>query len=327
MYQIVLFISVFMICACAQVVQAPLTATSLAFNGVKFYINSITPSEIEITVSATSTSKEGAIDNALVTSVQKALGVLIVSESTVSNDAIIKDIAISYTNGVVKSYKVNSCVSDLRTTCEITAIVSPSLIQTKLLQNGASIQVDGDQLYGQHHVIKNNIIQRKKLTEYYLNQYRHTAIELSILSISTPPSTSERIPIEIKYKVHFNDSKKNEIISFLKKLQSDTNALSLPTTLDTHQVKVIYGVSQYLNSNNQILINTYDEEFERKLIVAISKPISISFAPFNYCESINTSWMGILVDIKENEQRSKVIFINPSDLKKLNQIELKNNCT
>jgi len=107
MYRILLFISVFIIFACAQVVQAPLTATSLVFNGVKFYINSITPNEIEVTVSATSSSKEGAIDNALVSSVQKALGVLIISESTVSNDAIIKDIAISYTNGVVKSYKMN----------------------------------------------------------------------------------------------------------------------------------------------------------------------------------------------------------------------------
>ena len=46
--------------------------------------------------------------------VQEGIGVLVVSDVTIQNNSILKNIAITYASGVVTSYKVKNCISSAR---------------------------------------------------------------------------------------------------------------------------------------------------------------------------------------------------------------------
>ena len=107
-----------------------------------------------------------AIDSALIRSVQEAVGVLMVSETSVQSDKVLNDIAIQYASGVVNEYKVVECNKTDVYNCRIKAKVSPWSLQKNLLSKDSSAKVDGENLYSQHLTTKDAILQRKKLTEY-----------------------------------------------------------------------------------------------------------------------------------------------------------------
>ena len=77
--------------------------------GVRLYFSTIVPKEISVTAIGSGSTKEKAIDSALIRSVQEAVGVLVVSETSVQSDKVLNDIAIQYASGVVNEYKVVEC--------------------------------------------------------------------------------------------------------------------------------------------------------------------------------------------------------------------------
>lgn len=77
----------------------------ISFNVVCFDLAS---GETVITISGQGTSKEGAIQDALRTAVEKATGVFIYSSTEVENFRLIKDKVIATSKGYIKDYKITA---------------------------------------------------------------------------------------------------------------------------------------------------------------------------------------------------------------------------
>ena len=299
--------------------------------GVKFYFSNFVPSEIVVITTGTGDTREKAIDNALIAAVQEAIGVLVVSDVTVQDDKILRNIAIMYSEGVVNNYKVKECKGDLRQACEIIATVSPSRLQNKFAGSGAIMEVDGQNLYGQYVTSKNAILQRKKLAEYYLSNIRTHGLEIEITSMKVIPTSETKVPIEINYLVTWNREYKENALSFFKKLEKETNG-KFERYSDRDKNKytymLTYGDSFSFTRNDRLHINTYDESFYKMMQFYIRSKIQISINPFNVCDSYDPQYLsGIFAMHKESDStRKKTVYANPEQLKDLKQISLTLGC-
>ena len=104
---------------------------SLVFKGIHFVVSESVPEEIVITTKGVGKTQPIAIENALNMAVQKAVGVLILSEQSVSNDKVVRNLVAQYSSGVVNSYEVKKC-DGTPITCEVVAKVSPWKFMRKL---------------------------------------------------------------------------------------------------------------------------------------------------------------------------------------------------
>ena len=115
---------------CQSIQSNPINSVSLVVQGVRLYFSLIVPKEISVTANGSGETREKAIDSALIRSVQEAVGVLMVSETSVESDRVLNDIAIQYSPGIVNEYKVVDCKKTDVYNCQITAKVSPMHIIT-----------------------------------------------------------------------------------------------------------------------------------------------------------------------------------------------------
>ena len=316
---------------CAVISTPAFTATSYVVQGVKFYFSNYVPSEIVVITTGTGDTKEKAIENALISAVQEAIGVLVVSEVTVQDEKILRNIAIMYSEGVVNKYKIKECKGDLRQTCEVIATVSPSRLQNKFAGSGAVIEVDGQNLYGQYLTSKNAILQRKKLAEYYLSNIRTHGLEIQITSIKVIPTADTKVPIEINYLVTWNREYKENAIAFFKKLEKETNGRFerySDRDKNKHTYMLTYGDGISFIRNDRLHINTYDESFYKMMSFYTDSKIQISINPFNICDSYDPQYLsGIFAMHKElDSMRKKTVYANPEQLKDLKQISLTLGC-
>lgn len=316
---------------CAVISAPAFTATSYVVQGVKFYFSNYVPSEIVVITTGTGDTREKAIDNALISAVQEAIGVLVVSDVTVQDEKVLKNIAIMYSEGVVNSYKVKECKGNLRQTCEIIATVSPSRLQNKFAGSGAVIEVDGENLYGQYVTSKNAILQRKKLAEYYLSNIRTHGLEIEITSIKVIPTSNEKVPIEINYLVTWNRQYKDNAVAFFKKLEKETNGRFerySDRDKNKYTFMLTYGDSFSFTRNDTLHINTYDESFYKMMRFYTTSKIQVSINPFNVCDSYDPQYLsGIFSMHKElDSMRKKTVYANPEQLKDLKQISLTLGC-
>ena len=254
--------------------------------GIKFYFSNFVPSEIVVITSGTGDTREKAIENALIAAVQEAIGVLVVSDVTIQDDKILKNIAIMYSEGVVNNYKVMGCKGETRLSCEITATVSPSRLQRKFASSGNTIEVDGNSLYSQHLTSKNAIIQRSKLTEYYFSSIRKHGLEPKIDEVKLIPSTNSDVTIEITLSVGWNKEFRNNLIQFIEKLEQDTNGKKNKeknsTTIWVRDMPKLFGYP----SSTAYYINPYDINFRKIIEAGVREPISVSIDPIHHCEYI-----------------------------------------
>jgi hypothetical protein len=270
---------------CAVINAPAFTATSYVVQGIKFYFSNFVPSEIVVITTGTGETREEAIDNALLSAVQEAIGVLVVSDVTVQDEKILRNIAIMYSEGVVNSYKVIECKGDIRQSCQITATVSPSKLQRKFASNSNTIEVDGNSLYSQHLTSKNAIIQRSKLTEYYFSAIRKHGLEPKIEEVKLIPSTDSNVTIEITFSVGWNKKFKNNLIEFIEKLEQDTGGKKSKEK-DSISLSVWNSPNLFGLSWQYYYINPYNADFRKIIAAAISEPILVSIDPIHHCEYI-----------------------------------------
>jgi hypothetical protein len=147
------------------------------------------PDELFATGTGTGSSREEAVKNALLAAVQQTMGVLVVSETTVQNDRLLRDIYAGYSSGIVKSFKVAGC-SDVyyRVSCTVNAITKPWGIRETIFATGRAVRIDGQNLYGQYLTHREVLLQRRKLMDYYLSRIRTVGLVPTIRSVSIVPS-------------------------------------------------------------------------------------------------------------------------------------------
>ena len=257
------------------------SVASFMYQGIKFVYTNSVPKEMIVTSSGTGKTREEAINNALLSGIQESIGVLVVSDLTVENDRIVRNLVAQYSSGVVNKYEVKSCVGINPTTCTVTAKVSPWNFQRKLMGDSNTIKVNGNDLQAQHMSARHVLIQRQKLTKYYLSQIQQSGLEVKIKEVKVLPSLYENASVFIDYEVRWVPEFKKSIISFLEKLEKDTDGQN--TT--NNQVYIQWASSGFFE--NRVRINTHDDGFRRMMENYLQQPISIKINELGTCEQFD----------------------------------------
>lgn len=293
---------------------------SLIFNGVRFFFSESVPKEIIVTSDGTGRTKEEAVNNALVNAVQKGIGVLIVTDDTVANGRVTKNLAAQYSSGIVNSYEVKTCNTLGIIRCEVTAKVSPWKFQRKLEADSAVVKVNGADLAAQHLTMQHSLIQRVKLTQYYFSQLHQSGLEVKVKSIKMAPSLSDTATLHLDYEVRMNPEFKKNFITFLEKLEKDTNGRAE----ENHRVYIQWGPTGLYE--NRVFINAYDPNFRALMLNALSAPISVGIKEFGSCERFDAPGGNVMTVDWYGFRKQQQITVPVKQLQNINNVTLSVGC-
>jgi len=292
---------------------------SLMYQGIKFVHTNSVPKEMIVTSIGTGKTREEAIDKALLSGIQESIGVLVVSDETAENDRIVRNLVAQYSSGVVNKYEVKSCVGTNPVTCTVTAKVSPWNFQRKLMGDSNTIKVNGNDLQAQHMSARHVLIQRQKLTKYYLSQIQQSGLEVKIKEVKVLPSLSENATVTIDYEVRWVPEFKKSIISFLEKLEKDTDGQN---TIN-NQVYIQWAASGF--SENRVRINAYDDGFRTTMESYLQQPVSIKINELGTCEQFDATggvfgidWYGF--------RKQKTFTMTSAQLARIDKITMSVGC-
>jgi len=314
------FLCSLLLVGCQSIQTNPVNTASVVVQSVRLYFSTIVPKEISVTVNGSGSTKEKAIEFALIRSVQEAVGVLMVSETSVQSDKVLNDIAIQYASGVVNEYKVVECNKTDFFNCRITAKVSPWSLQKNLVSKDSSAKVDGGNLYSQHLTTKDAILQRKKLTEYLFQKIRSEGLIYKVISVKTIPSTDNFATVQIDYEVKWDKDFRNMIIEFLQRLEKDTGG-SFKDYDERQDSYIQWAPTGWLD--NRVYIKTNDRDFNRLIDNYKYAPITVGIPSLSYCDRFDTT-DGIFYF--DSIKRTVFVKMNEKSLKELKEITFEPNC-
>jgi hypothetical protein len=295
----------------------PFDYVSLIFQGIYFSMSESVPEEITVTAKGVGETQSIAIETALNSAVQKAVGVLVISDQTVQNDRVIRNLVASYSSGVVNSYKIDTCQKDKVIHCTITAKVSPMKFMRKLQGDSQTIQVNGNDLLAKHQTAKNTLIQREKITNYYFSQIRQSGLDVIIREVKILPSDTEKVKLVVDYEVKWNAEYKKEILKFLERLEKDTK------NDGGQQIYIQWGPTGLFN--NRVHINVVNERLRTSMLRMIHAPTFVKINELNLCEDINhdnvftIDWYGV--------KRQRTIEVDPAKLRGIQSLSASIGCT
>ena len=297
--------------------MTPFQMASFVFQGVRFAITNSPPPELEIKGEGAGKTREEAIQNALIDAVHKGLGLLIVTDQTVNNDRVVRNMAAAYSSGVVNSYQVLSCSFN---NCTVLAKVSPWKFRRKLEGDSSVMRVNGNDLHAQYATANASMIQRHKLTEYYFQRIRSSGLEVKIRELKIMPASNNRAEIYLDYEVAFNKEFKKDLIQFLEKLESDTNGRNE----ENNRVYIQWGPTGLFE--NRVFINAFNENTRSMMLKYMHEPIEIYFQELNVCERFNVTDSVFTIDWY-GFRKQKTINMNPLLLQNINKITARVGCT
>ena len=257
----------------------PFDYLSLIFQGIYFSMSESVPEEITITSKGIGNTQNEAVEAALNSAVQKAVGVLVLSEQSAKNDRVIRNLVASYSSGVVNSYKIDTCGKDKVISCTVTAKVSPLKFMRKLQGDSQTIQVNGNDLLMKHQTARNALLQREKVTQYYFSQIRQSGLEVVIQEVKVIPSTSNKVYLAINYEVKWNKEFKKELFRFLERLEKHTDEKTAEGL-----VYIQWGPTGLFE--NRVYIYTHSPKFRSMMNEYIYQPTYIKIHELGLCENI-----------------------------------------
>ena len=291
-------------------------AISLIFKGVQFLHTESVPEELIITETGIGKTQTEAVENALQLAISKGIGVLIVTDQTVDGDRVVRNLAASYSSGVVNSYEIRSCKNDKFYTCTVTAKVSPWKFMRKLQGDSQTMQVNGDDLLMKHRTASATMQQRRKIAEYYFSQIRKVGLDAKIREVKILPSTGSA-KIAIDYEVKWNADYKKSMIAFLEKLEKDTEGET------NQQVYIQWGPTGFFE--NRVRINTQDPYLRQMMIAYLYAPIEVNIVELGICERFDPpddvfkiDWYGF--------RKQKVIEIDAQRLSGIRKLSVSTTC-
>ena len=315
--------------SCSTVKKEPLSAASLAIQGVQFFFSPIVPERVTVTSIGTGNTREEAVQNALITAMQEGVGVLVVSEVATSGNKVTRDIVAQYSSAIVKSYDVNKCVEKTKVQCEIDAIVTPWTFYEALHNSSNTLKIDGKSLHAQHLTQQYTLQQRKRLTEYFFSKIRVSGLDARILKVKVMPSESEKVHLHLRYQVRYKREFWTELEGFLRRLERDTGGSF--SSYDEHRdVAISWGGGSF----KRVFIKTDTQSFwELIQEYRIGKPILVSIPELHFCDRIelgDSYKRGFFGDIFQIDfyglNREHRIRVQPEQLKGVNGLTLKMGC-
>jgi len=283
-----LLVLVSLLLATKAMAGPPIQYLSLAINGVRFFFSETVPKEIIVTSDGTGNTREEAIQNALVSAVQKGIGVLIVTDDTVANGRVTKNLAAQYSSGVVNSYEVKHCNSLGVIKCEIAAKVSPWKFQRRLEADTAVVKVNGGDLAAQHLTMQYTLIQRVKITNYYFSQLHQSGLDVKVKGIQMMPTLG-------------------------------SNAAE-----ENHRVYIQWGPTGLYE--NRVFINAYDPNFRALMYNYLAAPISIGIKEFGQCERFEAPGGNVMTVDWYGFRKQQQITVPAKQLENINNLSLSVGC-
>lgn len=291
-----------MLAGCSSSKNQQRVSETVSVDGVRLLFPSTLPDELFARGTGTGYTREEAVKNALLSAVQQTMGVLVVSETTVANDRLLRDIYAGYSSGIVKSFKIAGCSdSYYRVTCTVNAVTKPWAIRETIFATGRAVRVDGQNLYGQYLTQREVLLQRRKLMDYYLSRIRTVGLVPTIRSVSMVPSASENALVRMEFSIAWNKQFREELIDFLKQLEKDTGGDRIrraPGYGDLILNEEVYNqnFSNLVMSwgprsgrwlSDEVVIKTPDHELYEMVRLNLYKPIPISIEPFGLCSEVD----------------------------------------
>ena len=309
----------------AAPVWTAMDLVSLAIHGVRFSFSDLVPKEITVDATGYGKTQEEAVNNALVIAVQKGLGVLVVSDVTVDSDKVIRDLAATYSSGVVNSYEIIKCGNG---GCAIRAKVSPARFQRKLMADTNVVKVNGKDLKAQYITSQNVLKQRMKLTEYYFSQLHQSGLDVKVKTVALAPVATPLTPvggnpnatIVVDYDVRMNPEFKKDFISFLQRLEKDTNG----KTENHQQVYIQWGPTGLFE--NRVFINAYDPNFRLMMERYLAAPISIGIQEIGMCERFDPPGGNVMTVDWYGFRKTKYISVPVNKLQNVNTLSVSIGC-
>jgi len=314
------FVLVCLLLATKAFAESPIGYLSLAINGVRFFFSGTVPKEIFVTSEGTGNTREEAIQNALISAVQKGIGVLIVTDDTVANGRVTKNLAAQYSSGVVNSYEVKNCNTLGVIRCEITAKVSPWKFQRRLEADTAVVKVSGGDLAAQHLTMQYTLTQRIKITDYYFSQLQQSGLDVKVKSLKMMPTLGNNATLLVDYEVRMNQEFKKSFITFLQKLEEDTNGRAE----ENHQVYIQWGSTGL--SENRVYINAYDAKFRALMNNYLSAPILIGIKELGQCQRFDPPGGNVMKVDWYGFHKQQKITIPAKQLENINNLSLSVGC-
>jgi hypothetical protein len=295
---------------------APMDVLTLAFSAVRFSITESVPEELTITSKGRGNTQEEAVYAALVDSVQRGIGILVITDQSVQNDKVVRNLAANYSSGVVNSYKIDSCEKDKVMTCTVTAKVSPWKFMRKLAGDSKTIQVSGSDLYAQHETSKAVLIQREKMTRYYFSQIRQSGLDAKIKEVKIQPGIGDKATVVVDYQVKWNPEFKKEMIRYLQKLEKDTAGE------ENGQVYIQWGPTGLFE--NRVRINTHNPVMQSVMEEYIYMRTYVGIKELGICQDIRqddvfkVDWYGV--------QRKITVEVPAEKLKGIQSLSITTGC-
>jgi len=312
-----LFVFCLLLAAKAYAQQVtPFQMASFVFQGVRFMVADSVPPEMQVKGEGSGKTREEAIQNALLDAVARGIGVLVVTDQTVNNDRVVRNMAAMYSSGVVNSYEVVSCRNN---TCIVSAKVSAWKFRRKLEGDSNILKVNGDNLQAQYMTAKASMIQRHKMTEYYFQRIRSGGLEVKIKELKVMPAANDRAEVYIDYEVAFNKEFKKDIIRYLEKMEKDTNGRAE----ENNRIYIQWGPTGLFE--NRVFINAIDANTRSMMLKYMHEPIEIYFQELNVCERFDVTDSVFTIDWY-GFRKQKVINMNPLLLQNINKISAKIGC-
>jgi hypothetical protein len=311
------FISLALACPFVASAELSVTHISLIFQGVKFVHSNYVPKEMTVKATGVGDTQQVAIENALNVAVQKSVGVLILSEQSVSNDTVVRNLVAQYSSGVVNSYTITSCGGS-PVVCEITAIVSPLKFMRKLQGDSNTVEVKGGDLFAKHLTSKNTLLQREKMTEYYLQHIRQSGLQANVKHIDILPNAGEHVSLDVAYEIVWEEQFKNELIGFLRRLQKDTMNMNA-----YNQVYVQWGTTSFFD-DRRVHINAHSPHYRSMFVRYVYSPVYVKIEEFDVCQRINVE---SVFDIGWHKMEfNYTVKVDPNKLKNLSSVTVKIGC-
>jgi len=301
--------------AYAQTVT-PLQMASFVFQGIRFATADKPPPEIEMRGEGSGKTREEAVQNALIDAIQKGLGVLVVTDQTINGNTVVRNMAAMYSSGVVNSYEVISCRLN---TCIVSAKISPWKFRRKLEGDSNVMRVNGNDLYASYSTANHGMIQRHKLTEYYFQRIRSSGLEVKIRELKITPASNGQAAVMLDYEVRFQKEFKKDLISFLERMEKDTNGRGE----ENNRVYIQWGPTGLFE--NRVFINAYDPNTRSMMLRYMHEPIEIYFSELNLCERYDVVDSVFTIDWYQF-RKQKTIHINPLLLQNVSKISARIGC-
>lgn len=287
---------------------------SLVLQGMRFTMSPMTPKETTVRVAGVGKDRDAAIQNGLLTAVQQTVGVMLVADQVVSNDQLIKNVVAQYSSGTVTKFEVHVCDGKSPVVCNMTVTVSLSRFMRKLTNDSDNIQIPGNDYYQKHLLQKTLMIQREKMLDYYLRQIHQSGLDVEITNVELLPTTDENARLSIQYRVKWNETFRNEFLSFMRKLENDTQHINGST------VYMQWGTTGLMD--NRAYIKTHSQAMHNNVINLIHRPIQVQF--LNVCKTTNVE---NIFDLGRNGLNLKSeISVSPGKLKNMTQIAAQVGC-